>query len=61
MTNILFLVVENFRQYYGSPPCQGSLLHLVYESAPSNISIHPTGITPDVIENSPRAAVPPGG
>jgi hypothetical protein len=36
MANILFLAVENLRQYRGSPPRQGSLLHLVYESAMPN-------------------------
>src|SRR5437870_4066875 len=33
MANILFVVVENLRQYRRSPPSGGSVLHLVYESA----------------------------
>jgi hypothetical protein len=42
MTNILFVVVENLRQYRRSPPSQGSVLHLVYESARHNNAMHPT-------------------
>jgi len=36
------VVVENLRQYHGSPLSQGSVLHLVYESAASNNGMHPT-------------------
>ena len=39
---ILFLVDKNLRQYYGSPLLQGSLLHLLVESAASNNDMHPT-------------------
>src|SRR5437868_8551703 len=42
MANILFVVVENLRQYHGSPPLQGSVLHLVYESKVSNKSLNRT-------------------
>jgi hypothetical protein len=42
MANILFVVVENLRQYYGSPPLQESLLHLLCESARPNNGVHPT-------------------
>ena len=42
MANILFLAVENLRQYRRSPPSGGSVLHLVYESAQSNDGRHPT-------------------
>jgi hypothetical protein len=45
MANILFVVVENLRQYHGSPPLQGSVLHLVYESARHNNGMHPTADT----------------
>jgi hypothetical protein len=45
MANILFVVVENLRQYHGSPPLQGSVLHLVYESAAHNNGMHPTADT----------------
>jgi hypothetical protein len=49
MADILFLVVENLRRYLGSPPSQGSVLHLVYESAKSNNGMHPTADTAAVI------------
>src|SRR5918992_6134031 len=49
MADILFVVVENLRQYHGSPFQQGSVLHLVYESAASNNGMHPTADTPPVI------------
>jgi hypothetical protein len=42
MANILFLVVENLRQYYGSPSLQESVLHLLCESARHNNGMHPT-------------------
>ena len=42
MAHILFVEVENLRQYYGSPRCQGSVLHLLCESAASNNGMHPT-------------------
>jgi hypothetical protein len=42
MAKILFVVVENLRQYCCSPPLRGSVLHLVYESAESNKSLKPT-------------------
>jgi len=49
MANILFLAVENLRQYRRSPPFAESVLHLVYESAPPNNGLHPTAGTPLVI------------
>jgi hypothetical protein len=49
MANILFVVVENLRQYPGSPPFEGSVLRLVYESATPNNGMHPTRISVDVI------------
>jgi hypothetical protein len=45
MANILFLAVENLRQYRRSPPLEGSVLHLVYESAAHNNGMHPTADT----------------
>jgi hypothetical protein len=42
MAKILFVVVENLRQYRRSPPLRGSVLHLVYESATPNNGMHPT-------------------
>src|SRR4051812_5784308 len=42
MANILFVVVENLRQYCRSPPLEGSVLHLVCESRASNKSINRT-------------------
>src|SRR5205085_8481063 len=45
MVNILFVVVENLRQYRRSPPSGGSVLHLVYESAAANNGMHPTADT----------------
>jgi hypothetical protein len=45
MANILFLAVENLRQYRRSPPLGESVLHLVYESAKSNNGLHPTADT----------------
>jgi hypothetical protein len=42
MAKLLFLAVENLRQYCGSPPVEGSLLHLVYESKGHNNGMHPT-------------------
>jgi len=42
MANILFVVVENLRQYRRSPPFGESVLHLVYESARANNGMHPT-------------------
>jgi hypothetical protein len=42
MTNILFVVVENLRQYRRSPLHQESVLHLVYESAQHNNGMHPS-------------------
>src|SRR5205085_9765417 len=49
MANILFVVVENLRQYRRSPPAGGSVLHLVYESAKPNNGMHPTADTLPVI------------
>jgi len=49
MANILFLVVENLRQYRRSPLLEGSVLHLVYESARHNNGMHPTADTLPVI------------
>jgi len=49
MANILFVVVENLRQYRRSPPFGESVLHLVYESAPPNNGLHPTRDTLPVI------------
>ncbi len=51
MANILFVVVENLRQYYGSPPLQESVLHLVCESAPPNNGMHPTANSAALIVN----------
>ncbi len=51
MANILFVAVENLRQYHGSLPSQGSLLHLVYESAEPNKGMEPTGMSEPLIEN----------
>jgi hypothetical protein len=42
MANILFVVVENLRQYGRSPPCQESLLHLLCESAFDNSGVSPS-------------------
>jgi hypothetical protein len=42
MANMLFVVVENLRQYHGSSPSQGSVLHLVYEFAKHNKGMRPT-------------------
>jgi hypothetical protein len=42
MANILFLVVENLRQYRRSPLLEESLLHLLCESAMPNNGMHPT-------------------
>jgi hypothetical protein len=42
MAKILFVVVENLRQYRGSPRHQGSVLHLVYEFAQPNKAMQPT-------------------
>jgi hypothetical protein len=36
------VMVENLRQYRRSPLLEESVLHLVYESAPSNNGMHPT-------------------
>jgi hypothetical protein len=45
MAMVLFVEVENLRQYHGSPSSWGSVLHLVYESAPHNNGMHPTADT----------------
>jgi hypothetical protein len=45
MANILFVVVENLRQYRRSPLLEESVLHLVYESAKPNNGMHPTADT----------------
>src|SRR5687768_15093908 len=42
MTRVLFVVVENHRQYCGSPPYKGSVLHLVCESREHNNGMHRT-------------------
>jgi len=42
MANILFVVVENHRQYRGSPLSQESVSHLVYEFAHPDNGMHPT-------------------
>jgi hypothetical protein len=61
MAKILFVVVENLRQYRGSPPLRGSVLHLVYESARPNSAMQPTGISELFIENLPPSALRSGG
>jgi hypothetical protein len=42
MANILFVVVENLRQYCRSPLLEESVLHLLGESAQANNAMHPT-------------------
>jgi hypothetical protein len=53
MANILFVVVENLRQYRRSPPDERSVLHLVYESATSNNGMHPTANSVTFIRKTP--------
>jgi hypothetical protein len=53
MANILFVVVENLRQYRRSPPIEGSVLHLVYESAQPNNGMHPTAKGVNFIRKTP--------
>jgi hypothetical protein len=53
MANILFLVVENLRQYRRSPLHQESVLHLVYESARYNNGMHPTANSAALMRKPP--------
>jgi hypothetical protein len=61
MANILFLAVENLRQYRRSPLLEGSVLHLVYESAMPNNGMHPTADTLLVIYFQSRGAAGDAG
>jgi hypothetical protein len=53
MANILFVVVENLRQYCRSPLVQGSVLHLLCESAPPNNGMHPTANSAAFMRETP--------
>jgi hypothetical protein len=54
MANILFVVVENLRQYRRSPLLEESVLHLVYESAAPNNGMHPTANSVALMRKTPN-------
>jgi hypothetical protein len=60
MANILFLFVENLRQYCDAPPLEGSVLNLVYESASPNNVMHPTRHSAALIIHDSSGRVMPG-